>query len=824
MRFQAFAVIFIAIILPISMVLSYYIEIQSETIALESQYQSRLNNATYAAVSAYQMNSLNTQRVAGESIYSYVDASINSFYTTLATSMLQSNASKNMFKNYIPAILFTTYDGYYIYSPYKAAVAAVNIENGQNVLTSTKELVYMSNKKTQEEVDYRIPKETAEDISTKLPSALSEEFTTDVTKARMDYNYKLKPFIYYSAEYKGTGFDFVASYSLDNYLTLSGKVNDTSGNQVSFSKSGYVINPKDVSIKGDFLVRTCQRGNDGKSLASKLVNDTANNVIDEDSIQDYYDTFIQDTKPDDPVKFEILTVDVNNGSGTDPIEPYIWDYTYNSGTNNNKNGYYYTQITTNDDKSAIQTTRYQTGDRLINDTIALQDWFGASAGRQSKYVTIYNNHTTHNHELENVAVTYKGVNITDSEAKKYYIKAYYYSKWVNKYLSNIPEKSVHENKQIDNEKHRTDYVVDNSIVYAYFDNSDVKIFKFDETNDPSSETSPFATHKAAIIKNSIQTNLNAAISNFNEDRIVDVNKEYTYRMPVLTSDDWESILNNVCMVTFMQGLPTGYNRKFNNYAVVKSSNNNTYVTPDSLYFVAADELESRENVISDENYHKLDCPYLGNLATKIQTLTGDRSAEFKYDARRINSLVTPGDESPNPTIIAFEDDETHTFYEPIEVEGSSDEVTVGDKIADPTKYKYKGAGPDINLNDPNNAITGPVVKYLFDHRHLGCYDCIISGNYNSIVKYYDGDLYLTGINDKTGEIFIYYNGQWLNDDGTPYTGTQEIPHLILSNEDKYGYGPCPDPNAELQKRRQALFNALGKYKETQYKNNQYINL
>ena len=61
MRFQAFAVIFIAIILPISMVLSYYIEMQSETIALESQYQSRLNNATYAAVSAYQMNSLNIQ-------------------------------------------------------------------------------------------------------------------------------------------------------------------------------------------------------------------------------------------------------------------------------------------------------------------------------------------------------------------------------------------------------------------------------------------------------------------------------------------------------------------------------------------------------------------------------------------------------------------------------------------------------------------------------------------------------------------------------------------------------------------------------------------
>ena len=41
-------------------------------------------------------------------------------------------------------------------------------------------------------------------------------------------------------------------------------------------------------------------------------------------------------------------------------------------------------------------------------------------------------------------------------------------------------------------------------------------------------------------------------------------------MPVLTSEDWESILNNVCMVTFMQGLPTGYNRKFNNRIFIKN--------------------------------------------------------------------------------------------------------------------------------------------------------------------------------------------------------------------------------------------------------------
>ncbi len=807
MRFQAFAVIFIAIILPISMVLSYYIDMQSETIALESQYQSRLNNATYSAVSAYQMNSLNTQRVAGESIYSYVDASINTFYTTLATSMLQSNASKNMFKNYIPAILFTTYDGYYIYSPYKAAVAAVNKSNGQNVLTNTKEIVYMSNKTTK---DYRIPKEDAEAISNKSPAQLSQEYTTDVTKARMDYNYKLKPFIYYSAEYLSDNCDFVASYSLDNYLTVAGKTNN-GGTTKSFSKSGYAINPEDVSIKGDFLVRTCRRGNDGKSLASELKNDTAKNTIDYESLNDYY------KKANDPVKFKSYKVEINKGNViTDPIEAFIQDYTKNSGKNDkvteDSEDYFFAQVSTKEDLNSTTLTRYQTGDRLINDTILIYEWLKETGND-------YDNMIIGNTPISDIQVEYKGVAITDPDAKKYYIKAYYFSKWVTDNLKNVTEGNVHENKQISNEKNKVD-IISNASVYDYFEGSNAQIFNFGPGNDPSSDKSIFATHKASIIKNSIQTNLNAAISNFNEDRKVDVNSEYTYRMPILTSEDWDNILNNVCMVAFMQGIPTGYNRKFNNYAVVKSSNNNTYVTPDSLCFVAASELESGENTISNENFHKLNCPDLGTLGNENEDIVGDRSAEFKYDARRINSLVSATDSRPNPTIIAFEDDDTHTFFKPQLVEGTT-EYTIGEKISNPAEYQF---GSDTyNLTDPNRVITGSVVKYLFDHRHLGCYNCIISGNYTPVVKYYGGDLYLTGINPRTGEIYIKYGNKWLNEDGSEYTG-QDVPQVILDNAVTYVGRVCSNTTLELNKRRKALFNMLGKYKETQYKNNQYINL
>ena len=66
MKYQNFAVIFVIIVLPLSMVLSYYIQNQTDTLVLQTTYQTKLNDSTYDAIAAYQINSLNTQRVAGK--------------------------------------------------------------------------------------------------------------------------------------------------------------------------------------------------------------------------------------------------------------------------------------------------------------------------------------------------------------------------------------------------------------------------------------------------------------------------------------------------------------------------------------------------------------------------------------------------------------------------------------------------------------------------------------------------------------------------------------------------------------------------------------
>ena len=65
MKYQNFAIIFVLLILPISIVLSYYIQTQTDTLVLQTTYQTKLNDSTYDAIAAYQMNSLNTQKVSG---------------------------------------------------------------------------------------------------------------------------------------------------------------------------------------------------------------------------------------------------------------------------------------------------------------------------------------------------------------------------------------------------------------------------------------------------------------------------------------------------------------------------------------------------------------------------------------------------------------------------------------------------------------------------------------------------------------------------------------------------------------------------------------
>ena len=119
MKLQTLTVIFIIIMLPITMVVSQYIKTEISTITLQSEYDTKLNNATYDAIKAFQLNESNstTENIATEKIRD-VNASVNSFYNSMASSMGVSGYTEEDLKGYIPCLVYTLYDGYYIYTSY----------------------------------------------------------------------------------------------------------------------------------------------------------------------------------------------------------------------------------------------------------------------------------------------------------------------------------------------------------------------------------------------------------------------------------------------------------------------------------------------------------------------------------------------------------------------------------------------------------------------------------------------------------------------------------------------------------------------------------
>ena len=119
MKIQSLAIMFIIIVLPISIVMQTYIQNRVETLSMQSQYDSKLTGATYDALKAYQINSFNsdTSYLANSKMRD-IEAGVNTFFNSLSTNFATLGYNQKSLQGYVPAVVFTMYDGYYIYSPY----------------------------------------------------------------------------------------------------------------------------------------------------------------------------------------------------------------------------------------------------------------------------------------------------------------------------------------------------------------------------------------------------------------------------------------------------------------------------------------------------------------------------------------------------------------------------------------------------------------------------------------------------------------------------------------------------------------------------------
>ncbi len=193
MKIQDLAIIFIIIIIPISLVISIYTQYQIQTVNTQTLYDGKLTSATYDAIRAFQINT--TSSATSELTNSKtrdLEASVSTFRNSIKSMFSLAGYSDDAVDRYVPALVYTLYDGFYIYSPYK------NIANDDGTIKS----------------------------------------------GTGDGQYGLKPYISYSCKYKQGNIDVVITYALDNHVSVQGTI----GNEY-VNKDGYLID--NINVTGE---------------------------------------------------------------------------------------------------------------------------------------------------------------------------------------------------------------------------------------------------------------------------------------------------------------------------------------------------------------------------------------------------------------------------------------------------------------------------------------------------------------------------------------------------------------------------------------------
>ena len=106
---------------------------------------------------------------------------------------------------------------------------------------------------------------------------------------------------------------------------------------------------------------------------------------------------------------------------------------------------------------------------------------------------------------------------------------------------------------------------------------------FDFNTGIENPSSNFNTHRRDVIKYSIERNLSIAISNYNNYSGASAN----FQMPKLKETDWDVIMNNISIISFLQGLSIG-GKIYNGYSVISNTKNSDVVSEDSIYIKTND--------------------------------------------------------------------------------------------------------------------------------------------------------------------------------------------------------------------------------------------
>ena len=637
MRLQALGVVFAMIIVPLIMVLSYYLNLQIKTITKQNEYDNDLLAATYDAMSSFEINTANEDlSTVSDSLRTIIEASSSVFINTLSTNLGISNASKAYVEPYIPALLYTLYDGYYIYSNTKVPEMFTDSKTGVAISIGDEGLTYDtsgSGKVVYDPEGTDIIKiddldETNIDISRKdygqqlyiakdgsvgkqlvYDGATNQRVTANINNAKLTEKKVLKSYMPYSAKYIQDNINITVIYTLDNYVTIEGYI----GN-VYYTKSGYLIPLKSDDTDLDFTNDSLYINRDGVN------NDSYLKCCNQADAKNYI-------KEGNKVVLKIGSSEIRSGD-SDAEGVYLYNevevgekYNYEKLEERIKSLKEFCDelASYGNDTAKIKefmVSHHTEVTELKDDTILSQD---------AKMIEYKNTYI----EKTNEKIREMQYKLDKASAICYYTEAYIFTKWVTNTLGNLKESSLVEISG-QTQPYRSVNGVE-EVLYD-FSNRDTLVFSLGGSDEDSqrleiAKDSTFYTHKLNVIRNSIQYNLNVAMSVYNKTS----DKLFDYQMPILNAAEWEKILTNVSLVSFMQGYRCGF-KTYNNYRIVTSSNNELLIEPNELYYVPKDGFNNgfKENE-NATTYHKIDCEKFVTENTGTTEFIAFPSKEVKYD-------------------------------------------------------------------------------------------------------------------------------------------------------------------------------------------------
>ena len=559
MKIQELAIIFIIIILPISLVLSVYTQNQVQTINTQTLYDNRLTSATYDAMRAYQLNAANsTTSDMSNSKTRDIEASVSAFRNSIMTAFELNGFTANELNSYIPALVYTMYDGLYIYSPY-SNIAEVNTD------------------------------------------ANADEEVKIKTEGQKEYG--LKPYISYSCRYKTTNIDVVITYSLDNHIAVKGMIG-----RKYVNKEGYLIDGIECSINPDEEIKI----NDEIEKAKITYNGIE---IGTESLKEYLP----------------LSIDKN------AAYPY----------------------------AKINGTKYY----LIHDKEGDQIVYVSNGFFRTQCKSTDSDKTAFN--------AYKNIIENNYMAKEYYYEAYKFTHWFKEsglsaltYGDACDEVLVKKSDGSGAEQeYREIWPENRTPIFQFNSSSDIK-------NNIENETSTFNQHRLAVIRYKIENNLAIAISNYNAYSGA---TKVVFQMPELKEDEWDQIIHNISLISFLQGLPIG-EKIYNGYTLVTNSESEEVVLEGNIFMLG-------ESANGEKVYYRIGDVELedGVTATLNAGNYGDKVSAGRLNLDFKRRYVTRTDKT-----------QTYYYYQMRNFKASYNSVVMQDKVTTfDDIYKYiSGVSPD----------------------------------------------------------------------------------------------------------------------------------